>query len=88
MNSIYATQNQAIRKLQEKLRQRDSVLFAVLSKCGPQTFFTEAIDVPVGAMVSCHVNVDQESVTFTAVKPREIKYEEVQASQEDGSQKV
>jgi hypothetical protein len=87
MNSLFATQKQIITKLQAQLQQRDAALFAILDKYGPQTFITDTLAVPVGSAVACHVNVDEESITFTAIKPKEIHYEEVQ-SEKAGDQKA
>lgn len=83
MNSLHSQLNQRINKLQAQLRQRDAALFAMLDKYGPKTVSQlDLNESKPGCLVVCDFDADTLTVTFRAVKPKEINYEEVQGSQE------
>jgi hypothetical protein len=87
MRSLYSQQAQAISRLQAKLQQRDAALFAILEKTGPQTM--SQIDMNMakpGNLVVCDFDVETLTVTFRAVKPKEISYEEVPTGKEKDQQ--
>jgi hypothetical protein len=88
MNSLYAMQNQEIKRLRAGLKQRDAALFVLLEKSGPQTVSQLDInEAKPGCMVVCDFDAETLTVTFRAIKPKEIHYEEVQ-SEKAGDQKA
>jgi hypothetical protein len=83
MNSLHAMQNQEIKRLRAGLKQRDAALFALLEKSGPQTISQlDLNEAKPGCMVVCDFDAETLTVTFRAVKPKEIHYDEVQGDKE------